>query len=158
MAEADGGPIHYIGCGCVVPDGDGRFLLVRETKAAARGRLALPAGSLDPDESIAEAAVREVLEETGLTVEVTGFLGIFHCARTVENSYGVNFVFEAKPVAGEITPSDEHPEIVWKSIDEIDALHREGGIRGGHVPIAVRRSAAGDYANAAVVTEVSAAD
>lgn len=151
-------PFHYIGCGCVVTDGDGRFLLVRETKAAARGRFALPAGSLEPDESITEAAVREVLEETGLTVEVTGLLGIFHCARTAENSFGVNFVFEARRVAGELTPSDEHPEIVWKTITEIDALHREGGIRGGHVPIAVRRSAAGERADPATVTQVSAAD
>jgi len=151
-------PFHYIGCGCVVTDGDGRFLLVRETKAAARGRLALPAGSLEPDESITEAAVREVLEETGLTVEVTGLLGIFHCARTVENSFGVNFVFEARRVAGEITMSDEHPEIVWKTIREIDALHDAGGIRGGHVPIAVRRSASGVHLDGTSVTEVSATD
>lgn len=151
-------PFHYIGCGCVVTDGDGRYLLVRETKAAARGRLALPAGSLEADESVEQAAVREVLEETGLAVEVTGLLGIFHCARTVENSFGINFVYEARRVAGEITTSVEHPEIVWKTIEEIDRLHGEGGIRGGHVPIAVRRSAAGDYVDAAVVTQVSAAD
>ena len=154
----DAAPVHYIGCGCVVGDGEGRYLLVRETKAAANGRLALPAGSLEADESIAEAAAREVLEETGLTVEVTGLLGIFHCPRTVENSFGVNFVFEARRVDGELTPSDEHPEIVWKTLAQIERLHGEGGIRGGHVPIAVRRAAAGEYLDTSTMTQVSATD
>lgn len=149
--------LRYIGCGCVVTDGDGRYLLVRETKAVARGRLAMPAGMLEPEESIVDAAVREVWEETGLTVEPTGFLGVFHCARTSEDSYGVNFVFEARAVDGEITVSDEHPEVVWRTRDEIDALHAAGQIRGGHVPLAVARSESADYRDADI-TQVSASD
>lgn len=58
----------------VVPRGD-RFLLVEED---VHGRLVLnqPAGHLDPNESLHEAAVRETLEETGWHVELTGLLGV----------------------------------------------------------------------------------
>ena len=150
--------LRYIGCACVVADGDGRYLMVRETKAVARGRMAMPGGMLEPDESIIDAAVREVLEETGLTVEVTRLLGVFHCARTSEDSYGVNFVYEARPVAGDVTTSDEHPEVVWLTLAEIDDLHAQGMVRGGHAPIAVRRSAQNEAVPEGVITEVLASD
>lgn len=151
-------PPIYIGCGCVVPDGQGRYLLVRETKAVARGRLALPGGGLEPDESLVAAAAREVLEETGLTVQIDGLLGIFHCERTSENSYGVNFIFEGAIVAGQVTVSDEHPEIVWKTAAEVGELHAQGSIRGGHVPTSIARSEQGSYLDENTVTGVSATD
>lgn len=147
-------PQVYIGCGCVVDDGAGRYLLVRETKTIARGRLALPAGKLEADETIKEAAIREVTEETGLVVETTGLLGIFHCARTSENSFGVNFVFAARVIGGELTPSAEHPELLWLTVDEVVIRHEQGKIRGAHAVEAVRRLAAGDYLPDGLVTSV----
>ncbi len=150
--------LRYIGCACVVPDGNGRYLMVRETKAVARGRMAMPGGMLEPDESIVDAAVREVFEETGLTVEATRLLGIFHCPHTSEDSYGVNFVYEGRPVAGEVTTSEEHPEVVWLTLAEIEDLHARGLVRGGHVQIAVRRSEQNDPVPNDVVTQVEASD
>ena len=150
--------LRYIGCACVVTDGTGRYLMVRETKAVARGRMAMPGGMLEPDESIVDAAVREVLEETGLTVEATRLLGIFHCARTSEDSYGVNFVYEAQPVSGEVTTSEEHPEVVWLTLTEIEDLHAQGMVRGGHVQIAVRRSDQNEPVPDGLITEVFASD
>ena len=54
---------------------DGRFLFVEERIA---GKLVLnqPAGHLDPDESIVQAAVRETLEETGWTVQIDALVAI----------------------------------------------------------------------------------
>ena len=140
-----GGASLYVGCGCVVGDGAGRYLLVRETKAIARGRLALPAGSLEADETLEAAAVREVAEETGLVVESTGLLGIFHCVRTSEHSFGVNFVFGARQVGGALTPTAEHPELVWCTLNEVSAHNANGNLRGAHVPEAVRRFEVGVY-------------
>lgn len=59
-----------------VVEADGRFLMVEESKG---GRLVLnqPAGHLEPNETLRQAAVRETLEETGWHVELNGVVGIY---------------------------------------------------------------------------------
>lgn len=59
----------------VVPDGD-YFLVVKEE---SEGAIVLnqPAGHIEENESVFEAARREALEETGYRVELTGFLGLY---------------------------------------------------------------------------------
>ncbi|MEV0340333.1 NUDIX domain-containing protein [Nocardia sp. NPDC050713] len=57
-----------------VRDDVGRLLLVRRCD---NGWWAMPGGKLELGETIAEAAVRETLEETGIDIEVTGFAGIY---------------------------------------------------------------------------------
>ena len=65
----------HITVATVIED-QGRFLLVEELKA---GRLVLnqPAGHLEANENLREAAIRETLEETGWEVELTGLVGIY---------------------------------------------------------------------------------
>jgi ADP-ribose pyrophosphatase YjhB (NUDIX family) len=120
--------------------------------------LALPAGKLEADESIEQAAIREVAEKTGLVVKTSGLLGIFHCARTSENSYGVNFVFGARVAGGELTPSAEHPELLWCTYDEVVASTTRGQVRGTHGVEAIRRYEAGEYLPDALVTLVDRND
>lgn len=55
---------------------DGRMLVVEE-EVAGRRVLNQPAGHLEPDETIVDAAARETLEETGWTVRLTGFVGAY---------------------------------------------------------------------------------
>lgn len=52
----------------LVTDGQRRVLLVERGKEPFKGKLALPGGHIEPEESPAEAAVRELREETGLVV------------------------------------------------------------------------------------------
>lgn len=59
-----------------IVENDGRFLLVEET-ANGRAVFNQPAGHLEADESLIQAAVRETLEETGWDVEVTAVTGIY---------------------------------------------------------------------------------
>lgn len=54
---------------------DNRFLLVYE-ESDGKKVYNQPAGHLDPDETLREAAIRETLEETGWTVELTGVVGV----------------------------------------------------------------------------------
>lgn len=61
----------------VVVEKDGRYLVVEE--AAETGALVYnqPAGHVEKGETLAQAAVREALEETGWDVVLTGFLGLY---------------------------------------------------------------------------------
>ncbi|WP_095124497.1 NUDIX hydrolase [Pseudomonas sp. Irchel s3a12] len=67
--------LPHITVATIVED-NGRFLMVEEHKAG-RNVLNQPAGHLDPDETLIDAAVRETLEETGWDVEPTGVIGIY---------------------------------------------------------------------------------
>ena len=62
---------------------DGAVLLIRRTD---NGNWALPGGAIELRESVAEAAIRETLEETGVKVEVTGLAGIYSDPRHVSTT------------------------------------------------------------------------
>lgn len=57
--------VGYIVCGLAFND-DGQVLMMQEAKESCRGRWYLPAGRVEPNETLVEAVKREVLEETGL--------------------------------------------------------------------------------------------
>ncbi len=56
---------------------DGRLLLLRRTIEPWLGRWDIPGGFCDPEEHPIAAARREAWEETGLDVEITGYLGMW---------------------------------------------------------------------------------
>ncbi len=76
---------------------DGRLLQVEESIA---GRLVInqPAGHLEPDESLLEAALRETREETGWDVRLTHFIGSYLWKAETGRHY-LRFAFAAEPVA-----------------------------------------------------------
>lgn len=63
----------------------------------------LPGGGVDPGESLAQAAIREVREETGLDVELERFVGMYSRPLWMGKGYHVA-VFVARPVGGELRP------------------------------------------------------
>ena len=75
---------------------DGRLLMVEERVA---GKLVLnqPAGHLEPEESLAEAALRETREETGWDVRLTAFVGAYQWKAETGRHY-LRFAFAAEPV------------------------------------------------------------
>lgn len=106
---------------------DGRLLMVEET---AGGRLVLnqPAGHLEPDESLVDAALRETLEETGWDVRLTAFIGAYQWkAPTGPDGSGgrhyLRFAFAAEPVAHHpARPLDDGiVQALWLSPAELDA-------------------------------------
>jgi ADP-ribose pyrophosphatase YjhB (NUDIX family) len=135
-------PATVIGCSNLIVR-DGRFLLVQESKERARSLFNLPAGKPELDETLAEAAVREAREETGLDVEVEHLVAIYHCPRTSEGVGVVNFVFRSEVTGGTLRTSAEHPAVGYFSREEIAELGRAGRLRGVHVELAVDQCAAG---------------
>lgn len=55
---------------------NGRVLLVERGKGAPRGLWSFPGGHVEPGETVRDAAIREVAEETGLDIEITGIAGV----------------------------------------------------------------------------------
>ena len=76
---------------------EGRLLCVEER---VNGRLVLnqPAGHLEPDESLQDAALRETREETGWDVRLTGFLGAYQWKAPETGRHYLRFAFAAEPV------------------------------------------------------------
>jgi ADP-ribose pyrophosphatase YjhB (NUDIX family) len=90
---------------------------------------ALPGGGMDLGESIAEAAIREVAEETGLRVEITGLVGIYtdpgHVMAYDDGEVRQEFsvCFHARPLGGELREDGTETKAAkWLDVSELDAL------------------------------------
>jgi ADP-ribose pyrophosphatase YjhB (NUDIX family) len=115
-----------------VVDAGGRLLVIRRTDS---GLHALPGGRHELGETMTETAIRETLEETGITVEVTGLIGIYsNPAHVIEFSDGevrqeFSICFRGRPLAGEPRPSDETSEVLWVERDQLGSLDIHPSIR-----------------------------
>lgn len=99
----------------------GKYLLVQEAKSSCRGKWNLPAGHLDPNETILEGAKREVKEETGCDIELTGICQIGN--RISENDLFVSIIFTARLLQEKITfDQTEILDVRWFSFEEITTM------------------------------------
>jgi ADP-ribose pyrophosphatase YjhB (NUDIX family) len=99
--------------GATIPEQDGRVLLTRRSIDPGRGLWTFPGGFVDFGESVTDAAIRETLEETGLTVELTGLLDVF-----TYPGAPVIIVYRARVVSGTLTTCDENDALEWvKPVD-----------------------------------------
>jgi 8-oxo-dGTP diphosphatase len=98
------------------------FLFVREKKSKIYGKLNLPGGHLEFNETIIQCAYREIQEETGLTVNLGGLISI--TSTVVEGFYAIGFVFVADSVTNEININcDDIIECLWLSLDDISKIN-----------------------------------
>ncbi|MFE2522755.1 NUDIX domain-containing protein [Streptomyces sp. NPDC059382] len=103
----------------------GEVLLERRSD---NGRWGMPGGVQEVGENIAGTVVREVLEETGIHVEVVGLVGIFtdpgHVIAFADGEVRQEFslCFRARPVGGEIKVSSESFAVRWVPRSELDEL------------------------------------
>ncbi len=111
--------IPHVTVATVIED-NGRFLLVEELKGG-RAVLNQPAGHLEPDESLIEAAIRETLEETGYDVELTGVIGIYLYTAPSNGVTYQRVCFAGKPLHHDPERTLDHGIIgpQWLTRDEI---------------------------------------
>ena len=97
---------------------DGKFLLVQENQKICKGKWNIPAGELDEKESLIDGAKREIFEETGCKVEITGILEIIN--EVLEGVNVVLFIFDTKIVIEKIKADGKEIENVkWFTYEEI---------------------------------------
>lgn len=116
-------PGYTVGAVCFIERDDGALLLVR---LAYRTRWGVPGGLLKRGEEPAEAARREVLEEVGLDVELSGEPAVVVDA----SAQRVDLVYRARPAPGAdpATAGPRSPEIVdarWFPVDALPELQHE---------------------------------
>lgn len=114
-------PTHCVSGAAIVTNDEGKYLLVKNPRKGWE----FPGGLVEQGESVAQGTIREVREESGVHIEITGFSGIYSSTDTRPGYNGVktiptsvNIVFKGRYLSGELKTSDESIEVGWFTKDE----------------------------------------
>ena len=102
---------------CMIEDGEGR-VLIQDRKNPNWPGYTFPGGHVEPGESFVGSVIREVWEETGLTIEHPTLCGIKQF-QTKEGARYLVLFYEANRFSGTLTSSDEG-EVFWLPREELD--------------------------------------
>ncbi|TWT09277.1 NUDIX hydrolase [Planomicrobium sp. CPCC 101079] len=103
-------PKHILSAAAIVLNDKRQILLIKGPKRGWE----MPGGQVEEGESLKDAAIREVKEESGIAIEIVKFCGIF---QNVKASI-CNSLFLAKAIGGELTTSTESLEVEFFPIEE----------------------------------------
>lgn len=103
---------------CLIQDGN-RVLLQNRVKNDWKG-YTLPGGHVEAGESFVDAVVREMKEETGLSIKNPRIVGIKHFP--MENGRYIVLLFKATEFEGTVVPSEEG-EMEWISLDDLPTIN-----------------------------------
>jgi 8-oxo-dGTP diphosphatase len=110
----------------------GRVLIVRRARPPAHGLYTLPGGGVELGETLEQAVVREVREETALEIEPVALVGFRQAiARDDAGRIERHFVilpFAARYIGGEISLNEELAEAHWCLPEEIAGMKTTEGL------------------------------
>jgi ADP-ribose pyrophosphatase YjhB (NUDIX family) len=99
---------------------DHQVLLVQRAMPPEVGKWGLPAGYIDLGEDPQAAAIRETLEETGLTVKITRLLDVMF--NTGQTPPVIIIIYAAQIVAGQLLPADDASDARWFNAADLPDL------------------------------------
>ena len=113
--------------GAIVADSQGRLLMIKRGHEPGAGLWSIPGGRIEPGESDAEAVVREMIEETGLTVEVGRLIG--RVQRPGLNGAVVDIRdYAATVTGGTLRAGDDAADARWVAPGELASLEITEGL------------------------------
>src|SRR3569833_3475764 len=123
MTKRDYPERPIVGVGAVIVHGD-RALVVRRATEPLKGEWSIPGGMLELGEKLRDGIAREVLEETGLTVEVGDVLDVFDSifpdAEGKTQYHYVLIDYRCTVRGGTANAGSDVSEVRWVSSDELD--------------------------------------
>ncbi|MEY8462592.1 8-oxo-dGTP diphosphatase [Streptococcus merionis] len=106
---------------CLVEDDQGRFVMqIRDPERYAWDGAALPGGHIEEKESLQASVIREIYEETGLTIFNPKLVGVKHFHTRGDEIRYLVFLYRTSEFTGDIQSSIEG-EVVWVSREDIQA-------------------------------------
>ena len=108
-------------------DEQGRLLMIKRGHEPGAGLWSIPGGRIEPDETDAEALVREMLEETGLAVEVGPLLGSVQRPGLHGDVIDIRD-YAASVIGGTLRPGDDAADARWVEIGDLDSLQITEGL------------------------------
>lgn len=115
----------FLGVGAIIID-DSRVLLVRRANPPLQGEWSIPGGLVETGETTRDAIVREVLEETGLNVEVIRLVEVFerilHDEQSRVQYHYVLLDYACRVLGGTIRAESDVGEVCWSKVDELEFL------------------------------------
>ncbi|MCW4013752.1 MAG: NUDIX hydrolase [Candidatus Bathyarchaeota archaeon] len=112
----------FVGVGILIKK-DERYLMIKRAAEPDKGLWTVPGGLIEVGEKAADAAAREVLEETGLLVDVGERLGVVD--KIVYDDEGkvlyhfIIMFYSATPVGGELQAMDDALDARWVTLEEL---------------------------------------
>ncbi|MCM3618982.1 NUDIX hydrolase [Sutcliffiella horikoshii] len=105
----------------IVVDEDGKWLVVKKSYGGLKGKWSFPAGFVESNETADEAVKREVLEETGIKVEVEGLVGVR--SGVIDEQISDNMLlFLCTPLTKSVKYQEgELLDAAFKSIEELES-------------------------------------
>ena len=113
--------------GAVVTDGQGRLLMIKRGHEPGAGLWSIPGGRIEPGETDAEALVREMLEETGLTVQVGRLVGSVQRPGLDGTVIDIRD-YAATVTGGTLAPGDDAADARWVDMAEMGSLEITEGL------------------------------
>ena len=115
----------FVGVGVVVWK-DNEFLLIRRGKEPMKGAWSIPGGRQNLGETIKEAAIREIREETGLEIHITGLIDVIDSIRNDDKGviawHATLVDYAARHVSGEAVAGDDALSVGWFTLDDLEEL------------------------------------
>lgn len=113
---------------CMIYNPDTNQVLVQERVKSWKG-LSFPGGHLEDGESIVDSMIREVKEETGLTVSNLKLCGIVYWYNDETGDKYLVFSYRTSTFSGELLESTEEGPLYWVDKDELPKLPLSEGLR-----------------------------
>lgn len=119
MTSSLSSPIPAVGVVCLRGDA---VLLIRRGKPPKKGEWSLPGGRIEPGERAMDAALRELVEETGVTARITALIDVVDGIFSEAGLHYVLIDYAAEWVSGEPVAGGDALEARFVPLDQIEAL------------------------------------